>query len=505
MFHTMTVLTSESGFYRGYQALLTEEKKIRDHGFSSSELDRARKELTAEMRSAWNNRGNRESVMIAGQYVRHFLDRTPAPGLDWRWEVFRKYIDLITLEEITDMTSRWLTEENRVIYTMSPEKEGQDPVDPVELSRIHVEVSRTATAPPEEKVLQEELVSTPPEPGAIVSRTYHEGPDVHEWVLSNGARVVLKQTDFKENEILFSAMAPGGLSLAEDDEYLSASFAAHAALQSGAGGYTSRELEKILAGSTAGIEPVMGELSSRMNGSCTREDLEDLFQLVHLYFTEPGRDPVVWQSYMTRLKNSLMNRDSDPMTGYSDLILSLLYQDHLRSRPLTAELVDQIDLDTALDFYRDRFSRTSNFTFFLTGSFDPAEIEDLVELWLGSLPPGSGDDRETWIDRGLRYPEGVIRESMNSGQDPVSYVTLIYPGTWEWSNRETEVIQAVADSLEMILVEEIRERATGTYSPGISVRPARVPVEDYIFLISFSCDPHRTEELISLVNPFWRI
>ncbi|OQY35646.1 MAG: hypothetical protein B6241_00190 [Spirochaetaceae bacterium 4572_59] len=497
-FHTMTVLSAEDDFYTAYKALLTEEKKLKDHGFSQSELELALKELTAEFKSIYKNRNNLESVEIAEYYVRHFLDREPAPGIEYQWEKFNEYASGISSEEILKLTDQWLTDENRVVYTMTPEKEEVKAIDPVELSKIHFEVSRIQTTPPAEKEIALQLMQTLPTPGKIKSKSYFEGPDIHEWTLNNGARVVLKETDFKDNEILFSAMAPGGVSQAEDSDYISASFAAQAIIQSGAGGYEKREIEKILAGSTAGVKPVISELTSGFRGSSTREDLKDLFQLTYLYFTDPGKNPVLWHSYETRVKNNLANRDSSPMTQYSDLITKRLYQNHYRSRPLTTSRMDEFQLDRAFDFYKDCFDNVAGYTFFFAGSISPEELEEYIRAYLAALP--AGEENQNWVDRGIRYPGGVIRDSIKSGIDPLSYVSMIYTGEWEWSDRETEIFQAVTDSLDIILTEKIRERDSGTYSPGIGAFPSKIPYEDYNFIISFSCDPERTEELIGSVK-----
>ncbi|MDC7233007.1 MAG: insulinase family protein [Spirochaetales bacterium] len=497
-FHTMTVVTAEGALYEGYEAVLTEAKRIQDHGFTADELSRARKELTSYMFTTWNNRNNRESVEIASEYVDHYLNGTPAPGVEYLWDVFNEYIETISLEDLHSKAKLWLRESDRVIYTMAPGGDGQKEIDPVRLSGINYKISQTLTEAPEERVVNNNLLEEEPAAGSIVEKRVLAEAEAEEWILSNGVKVVLKKTDFKENEVLFSSMSPGGISLAEDENYLSASFASEVIQRSGIGRFSRLDLERALAGSTASLKPVISEMSSGTRGNSTREDLETLFQLNYLYFTAPRLDRDSWNSYRTRMENNLKNRDSSPMTRYSDLLIKLLYQDNLRSRPLTAEALGEIDEDWALDFYRQRYADASGFTFFITGSYEEEQITPLVEKYIASLPAFGGG--ESWVDRGLRYPEGIIRESLSSGQDPVSYVTMIYPGEWEWSNRETQLIQAVADSLQMVITEEVREKAAGTYSPSVSVTPAKVPFEDYYFMISFSCDPGRTEELTQLVR-----
>lgn len=497
-FHTMTVVTADDGLYNGFESILTEEKRIRDHGFTPGELDRAKKQLYSRMFNAYNNRNNRESVEIASEYVNYFLNETPTPGIDYIWDAFDEYIETINLEDIHLRTELWLSESNRVIYTMSPAGDDREAVDPVKLSGINYEVSQSTTEAPEERIVNTSLLKEMPEAGSITERRQLKEADAEEWTLSNGAKIVLKKTDFKENEILFSSMSPGGVSLAEDENYLTASFASQIVQRSGVGEFSRLDLDRALAGSTASLNPVISEMSSGTRGNSSREDLETLFQLNYLYFTTPRLDKESWESYKSRMADSLKNRDSDPMTQYSDLLIKSLHQNHPRSYPLKAEMLKEIDDDQAFEFYKERYAQASNFTFFITGSYDEELIVPLVEKYIASLP--NNGIKENWVDRDLRYPRGQIRESLSSGRDPVSYVTMIYPGEWEWSSRETQVIQAVADSLQMVITEEVREKASGTYSPSVSVTPARVPYEDYYFMISFSCDPERTEELTELVK-----
>jgi zinc protease len=497
-FHNMTVVTPEGELYRGYESILTEARRILDHGFTPGELERARKEFYAYMFSIYNNRNRQESVELAEGYVDHYLDGKPAPGMDYLWEVFNDYIETIGLDEIQKKADRWLGDANRVVYTMSPENEETDPIDPIRLSGINYRIGETPTEAPAEEKQVSSLMSELPAEGEILSRRRLEEADAEEWILSNGAKMVLKRTEFKENEILFSAMAPGGLSLAEDDEYISASFATETVKQGGVGSFSKLDLDRVLAGSTVSLEPYLNDLAGGMRGDSSREDLETLLQLNYLSFTQPRLDMPVWNSFIRRYASQLENRDSNPMTRYSDMLIETLYQDHLRSRPITADTLTQVDPEKAFSFYRERFSGAAGFTFFITGSYDEEETETLIKRYLASLP--SGEKGEGWKDRGRRYPTGRISRSLESGREPLSYVSLIYPGTWTWSPLETQVIQGIADALQMVVTEEIREKAAGTYSPSVSINAAKIPFENYFYMISFSCDPERTVELITLVD-----
>lgn len=61
-----------------------------------------------------------------------------------------------------------------------------------------------------------DLMTYTPAAGSVVSKVFDEKLQVHTWILSNGIKVTLKQTDFKKDQILFSAKSYGGTSLIDD-------------------------------------------------------------------------------------------------------------------------------------------------------------------------------------------------------------------------------------------------------------------------------------------------
>ncbi len=493
--HSLTVLTGQNNFLQGYEALLIEEKRVLDYGFNPGELREAKERLRVSLQESYANRKNRESSALGRDYIRRYLEGVPNPGPTYIWEAFQDYEGSITLEDINSVAQTWLVEESRVVYAMFPEE--SRPADGA-LEAVAEGVKILTLEPLEDLPMDQSLMTDLPQEGKVVERIPLGVAGVEEWVLSNGARLYIKKTDFKEDEVLFSTLGPGGYSLVGEETYYSTRLASSLVEAGGVGGYSATELERLLAGSTAQLAPLFSDLSSATRGSSTWADLETLLQLNYLYFTDPNYAPENWSAYLERLAQSLEGRELNPYTQYSDLLVKILYQDHPRKKPLTAEMVRSVDLDEAYRFYQDRFRRSENFSFFLVGSLEEEELLPLVETYLASLPSGGG--KEAWVDRGVLLKESRAEESITAGREPQSYVSMIYTGAWEWSPEETQIILAVADSLQMVMVDEIREKAAGAYSPAVYVDPSRIPQEQYYFVISFSCDPQRVEELQDLVK-----
>ena len=337
-----------------------------------------------------------------------------------------------------------------------------------------------------------------PTPGKVVRETTIDTFNVTEWTLSNGVKVVMKPTDFKNDEILFTSFSPGGHSLSSDENYMAASTATSAIMESGLGKFNQIELNKKLAGKVVRVSPRISSLSEGVSGSASPEDIETMFQLIYLIFTEPRADSLAFQALLDRYRGMLQNRDMRPTTAYSDTIQVTMSQYHVRSRPLSNEILEEMDLQKSLAFYKDRFADASDFTFVFVGNFEPAKIKPLIETYLGGLPALNRE--ETWRDTGVRAPKGVIEKTVKRGQEPKSSTRLIFTGPIDYNDRfRRYVFGSMGDVLQIKLRELLREDEGGTYGVGVRTSLSRWPEGRYSISISFGCDPERLEELTQLV------
>jgi len=482
---------------RGLERVLIEAERVERYGFAESELERQKADVLRSYERSYTERDKRESSRLASEYVRAFLEGEPIPGIEYEYALARRFVPGITLEEVNAVGRNWIRDTDRVILAASPERDGVAVPDEAALAEVFGAARSAAIEPWDDSASDEPLLAELPEPGQVVRREEIHELGVQIWRLSNGARVIVKPTDFKEDEVLFNGRSPGGTSLATDEDYGSASWAATLVSIGGVGTFSAVDLQKKLAGKAVSVAPSISELREGMFGTASPRDLETLLQLVYLYFTAPRRDETAFQAFRSRMHTVLANRGANPEAVYADTVGAVMAQYHPRYLPPTAAMLDEIDLDTALDFYRERFADAGDFTFTFVGSFDPEELRPLVELYLASLP--STGRRESWRDVGVEPPTGIVRRTVSKGLEPKGRQTLIFTGDFEFNRENRYTLQSMTEVLRNMLRETLREEMGGTYGVSAYGSGSREPRERYSIRIAFGADPQRLDELTEAV------
>ena len=496
-FYVLSAGVKENGIERGLETILTAAERIRRYGFSDSELDRQKKETLRSMERAYNERDKSESYRFAAEFIRNFLMGEPIPGIEYEYELFKKYVPGITLEEVNALAERLITDQNRVITVNGPEKTGVAIPGETELLAVFDSVAQKTIEPYVDTFSEKPLIATPLSPLPITDEREIEELGVTEWRLANGITVVLKPTDFKNDEVIFTSFSPGGSSLVPDENIIPATTATSVVTEGGVGDFTKIDLEKALSGKVVSVSPWISELQEGISGSASPRDLETMFQLIHLYLTVPRRDSEAFQSYTSRIKGYIENRSASPEAAFSDTIMVTMTQYHPRVRPWTLHLIDEMDLDASYAIYRDRFADAGDFTFFFVGNFAPDTIRPLMERYLGSLP--SQNREETWLDTGIEPPKGVIAKSIYRGIEDKCRVSITFTGPFSWNRQNRYDLQSMIGVLRIRLREVLREDMGGTYGVGVSASFSHYPDQEYTISIGFGCDPERAEELITSV------
>lgn len=481
----------------GLKALLTEVERVERHGFTESELERRKISILRGYEQAFRERDKMQSAPLAAELVRHTLEGESVPGIDHELEIAAHFLPTITLDEVNHLAREWITEENRVISVTGPEKEGFTLPTEEELLAAFNEVSEQDIEPYVDQQRDAPLLPEPPTPGSVVDETTIPEVGITEWRLSNGVRVVLKPTDFQNDQVAFTAFSPGGHSLVGDDQHTSALFATSILGEGGLGEFAQIELGKALTGKVAGAQVFLGELEEGATGFASPQDLETMFQLLYLRFTAPRLDEESFASLMARLEILIKNRDSRPGTVYSDRLSEVLSQGHPRRRPISADLLKELDPHIALDIYRQRFANASDFTFIFVGNFQPETLRPLVETYVGGLP-GTGD-QESWRNIGVEEPEGVVRFEVAKGLEPKSSVDLIFHGPADYSREGLHEIATLAQVLDIRLREVLREDLGATYGVSVGGSLSRRPEESYSISVSFGTAPEEVDGLIEAV------
>ena len=490
---TLDALVVTGGVERGLAALFTEVDRVTTFGFTSTELEREKLNLQRGLQGSVIEKDKSPSGPLADEFVRNFIKAEPIPGIVYEFGLNQRFLPEITLAEVNSLASDWMPDRNRLVAIIAPERERASLPSEATMAAVIEMAEGAAPTAYVDTVSTQPLLARLPSAGAIATTSTNEALGITEWRLSNGALVVLKPTAFREDEILFRAVSPGGTSLASDEDFIAADTAATVIAQGGLGEHRLVDLEKVLAGTTAFVRANIGETEEGLVGSASRNDLETMFQLVYLRFTAPRADPVAFGVLTERLKVTLASRAVMPDTVFNEALGAALSQNHVRAQPLTLASLNRMNLDASLAFYRDRFADASDFTFVFVGSFDLATLKPLVERYLASLPVLHRT--ESPQDVGIVFPAGVVDEEVRSGMEPVSRVSIVFGGAFENDEMHRIVARTMAESLAGNLQRTLREDLGGTY--GVSVAPSftKRPREEYRLTISFACDPARTESL----------
>jgi zinc protease len=491
---TLTALVPEGGVERGLAALFTEADRVARFGFTQTELDRYRLSLMKTFEQLAASNDEHTSVSLAEEFIRNFMQQEPIPGIAYENGLVQRFLPEITLADVNSLANAWVPDRNRVVVVSAPKKPGSPVPDEAKLAAVIKSAGGGALTAYVDTVSSRPLLEAMPKPGTIAKTVAKEASGVTEWTLSNGVRVVLDPTTFKQDEILFRAFSPGGTSLASDQDFVAAETATQVVGQGGLGSLTTIDLSKKLAGKAAFVRADIGDMYEGLSGRALRRDLETMFQLIYLTFTQPRADAEAFRVMTGQLTAGLANRQAQPDTVFEDTLTAALTQNHVRAQPMTPALVSQMSLDKSMAFYKDRFADASDFTFVLVGSFDLPTVKPLVERYLGSLP--SLHRKEAGKDVGIRPPTGVVEKQVTKGTAPKSQVGVVFTGAFQNNQKNRLIIRALSNTLAGNLQRVLREDLGGTY--GVSVSPdfTKRPTEDYRLTITFACDPARTQDLI---------
>ena len=486
----------QDGVQPGFAAVLEETQRARQHGFTESELAREKTNLLSAIERIYKERDQRESADFAQEYADHFLNGIPVPGIEAEWEMYQALLPEISLTDVHEVAANWAKPGNTVLLVMRPE--GGDELDDEEL--VSVLQAQLAAAdslvvePYADDFADVPLLAELPTPGTIVREEQIETIDAVRWTLSNGITVIAKQTDFKNDEILFGAFSPGGHSLVDDADHVSALYADQLIAGSGVGEHDNVALDKLLAGKRVSVSPFIGELFEGFRGQTSPEDIETLFELVTLYATAPRLDPVYFSTYETSLRTLAETRADQPDAVFADTVNSVLSQNHFRRRPLTVELVDELSIERAEAVYADRFADLGDATFVFVGAFEWESLRSMTETYLASLP--NTGRVEHWKDVGIDPPPALEDHAVHIGIEPRSRTRVYFAGGLEWNRQEALALTVMAEVLTTRLRERLREQLGGTYSAGASARASLLPDAEYRISIGFGSDPARADELL---------
>ncbi len=491
---SMMALVQDDGIARGLAALVTESARAARYGFTPGELERQKAEVLRGYESAFAERDKEESADLAAEFIRAYTQGEPTPGMTYEYGLVRRFIPNITLDEVNAVAKEW-TSGSRVVLAEAPKKPDLKVPDAAQLAAAMTSALAAPIAPYVDVAASQPLLAAPPSPGTVLDTEMRGQFGLVEWHLSNGARVVLLPTTFKQDEVVFRAFSPGGTSLASDKDYVAATTAAQVIGAGGLGPFNVIQLRNALAGKAAAVQTYIDSDSEGLGGGASPKDLETMFQLIYLSFTQPRADKSAFAVLTSEMKAMLANQQASPDWAFQQALSTTLAQNHYRARPMTPALVDEMNLERSYAFYKDRFADASDFTFVFAGNFDYATIRPLVERYVASLP--STRRREIWKNEGITPPRGVVEKVVRKGIEPKSQAAIVFTGAFPFDSPHEVALDALGIVLEGRLRLRLREAMRGTYGVDVEAHDTKIPEPRYSITIQFGCDPDRTEELVT--------
>ena len=485
-----------------YKDLLTQLEKMRRYGFTHAELDRVKKEMLAAYEKSYNERNTVRNIMYAQQYIRHYLSDEPIPGIAWEYETVQQILPMLSVDMLNQIAQQLVTDENLIISFQAPEDKNVVLPTEAEAVELLAAVKNEEIEAPVEEAIRENLVEIAPKAAKIKKTAYNESLGVTEWTLSNGVRVMVKPTTFKQDEILFYAFSQGGRSLVATEDLPSAALATDVVELGGLADMSATDLQKALTGKRVSISPSISAYGENLNGSSTIKDLETLLQLNYLYFTAPRRDEESYQTLMSILESQLANRDKNPKVAWSDSVQMMASNYSERTLILNKDLLAKVSLDKALEVYKARFANPADFTFFFVGNVDPADaaFQAQVCTWLGGLK--TSKKMEKAADDKVRVAMGVQKNyftrkmETKTASNRIQYTSYDMPYTLA-NNLNMEMIGRI---LSTRYLESIREREGGSYGVGCAAWMNRHPVAYAQLIMQFDTDPEKQEKLMNIIH-----
>jgi zinc protease len=496
--YSSAAIAKEKEIDRSFQALLTENERIKRFGFTQSELDREKQEILAQYDKIDKEAGKNTSGDLVEEYVRNFIDDEPIPGPKQENAYALHFIPDITLEEVNRLAQQWVTDENVCIIVTAPEKENIKIPAKEDLIRLLQTVKQSDITAYVDQVVDQPLVAVLPEGSRVFRRKDNPDFGTTELTFMNGVKIMLKHTDFQNDEILFSGFSPGGTSVYTDEDYMSATMAAGIVSQSGLGEFDQIALGKKLAGKTVRLSPYINDLWEGVSGSTTPKDLETMLQLNYLYFTAVRRDEEAFKAYISRIENQVRNMKSNPMNAYMDTLYQIVncYDPRTVVIPSEKQLA-QINLNSAMNIFRDRFADAGDFKFVMVGNFELKTLIPLLEKYLGGLP--SKQRMETWRDVSPEFPQGIVRFNDPRNSEPQSRVNIFMKGDFTWKYKERLQFSILRDILNIKLRESMREDQGGVYGVQLYAFAAPYPKPRYSVTVQWGCAPENADKLESAV------
>lgn len=483
---------NDKGYDAALKAVMTELKRMQQFGFTATEYDRARNEYMSILEKAYNNREKEKNAKYAQEYISNFIDNRPITGIEYEYEKMKQIAPMLPVNAINQYVQQLITDKNLVILSTAPEKEAVQLPTKEEIVKILDEVKAAPVEAYKDNAVTEPLMGELPAPGKIVSEKENKALGYTELTLSNGVKVLLKPTTFKDNEIVMKAVSEGGASLYPASDYANISLFPHFWSSNGLSKFSYNDMQKLMSGKQASVSPYISDYEEGMRGNTTPKDLETMMQLVYLNFTQPRYDKEAFNSMKQIMTSQIKNIALNPQYVFQDSLVHTLYAHHPKAQIMSMDMLEKVDYDRMSQIYKERFADAADFVFIFSGNFDPVQMRKYVEQYIAALP--ANGKKEQAVNDGKSFAKGdVAIEFKRKSENDQAMLAMVWTGKLPYT-LENKIKASIAGQLMANeLLNRVREDEGAAYSP-YSVGSMGKNFEDFIIIqTAFGLNPDKRE------------
>ena len=495
---SMSVSCKENNILGGLIAAVGVAERIRQHGFTQSELNIAKGLKLNHDERKFRERDDRRNSKYVSAIIQHFLNNEPLLSAEQQLELTRRFDREVTLAEVNAAVRELITDKNQVAILYAPDKEGLVLPTEEQIEDVILAAQQLSYAPYEEKQLADKLIEQLPKAGSIVSeKAYKHG--FMEWTLSNGMKVYVKKTDYAADAVSFRMQAEGGTSVFSNEEAPNFALLNSAITDAGVGQFDATTLRRMLSGKSVRVQPSVNTRGQSISGGVSLKDMPTLFELVHLYFTQPRRDTVAFASLINRTHAFLTNRNASPKVDYNDSIRAILYDHHPRLAPVVQATLDKVNYDRILEIYRHAFSDASNFKTVIIGNYDEQELRRLCCQYLALLPSTGKHEQINWQNVPKMIEGSSVNRFTKKMSTPLANVSIFYSADVPFTPQSDLELDFLKRCLSIAYTDSVREEKGGTYGVSVDFDLSKDEKPNTTLSISYNADPQRYEELNPII------
>ncbi|MDR0387776.1 MAG: insulinase family protein, partial [Treponema sp.] len=496
-FYVLSAITKPGVTRESLGAILREKESIIRYGFTAAEIDRAKRSLISNLMQQAAEKDRQQSNFLVSLFTSHFLRNQNVSDIEWELDAVTRMLPSITAREIAATAKNYFASNDITLFLIAPESEAAGLPDAAEIQGILAASRKERIPRPKETPVGGKLLDAEPEAGNVVGESRDDGTGAVLWELSNGAKVILKETSNKNNEIILYAIARGGVTGAPESEEISVRLAAEMMNVSGVGPYSRMELLQKLADKQVSIAYWTAMFHRGFNGYAAAGDVKTLFELLYLSFTQPRLDPGAIEAMLDQYRTTLAQKNENPEAVFDDEVSRIIFGNNRFNRPVELADMEKVHPQAALDFMR-RSLGPQDYTFVFTGNLDIPALRGYAETYLAAIPRTEAD-MNTWTDPRILRP-GKTEKTIYKGKEEKSLVFMGWFLPEKYDERQRAAALVLTEYLDIVLVEEIREKLGGVYSISAGASLSSLPPEGELTMSSyFACDPRRAEELSDAV------